>query len=589
MSNDIEIKNKKKIDIGRHSLAHVLAKAVTELYDNVKLAIGPYIDVGFYYDFDMDHVLTEDDFEKIQQKMSEIIKKNEDFVKKNISFKESLELFKKQEYKLELINDLKEKSEDLSIYYLGNDFVDLCRGPHVSNTRELVNWSFKISSVAGAYWRGDIKKPMLQRVYVYAFPSKNELNNYLNFLEEAKKRDHRKLGPQLDLFFMDESAPGMPYWLPKGWKMFNILLDFWRKEHEKRDYQEISSPLVNHNILWKTSGHWDHYKENMFIVPVSEDQTFAVKPMNCPNAMKVYQKKVRSYRELPLRYSDCDVLHRKEVSGTLHGLFRVQMFRQDDSHNFITEDQISSEINSILDIADLFYGIFGLKYSPVLSTRPKNFMGDIKLWDRAENELKEILNSRYKNYEINEGDGAFYGPKIDILIKDCLNRTWQLGTIQLDFQLPRNFDLTYTDKDGSQKVPVVVHRVIYGSLERFIGILIEHFAGKFPFWISPVQVGVVPIKSEHNSYAKEILEKLNINSIRSEIDHSDNNMGTKIKNFRQNMLPYIIIIGEEELKNQTISVRVRTGKQINNIKLDKFIEICNNMIENHVLELSEDF
>lgn len=582
-----EIKNKEEIEIGRHTLAHVLAKAVTELYDNVKLAIGPYIDNGFYYDFDMPHVLTENDFEQIQKKMAEIISRKEDLRREEITVQEAKKMFADQKYKLELIEDLEKKSEDMSVYYLGDDFVDLCRGPHVSNTSELKNWAFKISSVAGAYWRGDEKNSMLQRVYVYAFPSKPELKEYLNFLEEAKKRDHRKLGPQLDLFFMDETAPGMPYWLPKGWKMFNILLDFWREEHEKRNYQEISSPLVNHNVLWKTSGHWDHYQENMFIVPISEEQVFAVKPMNCPNAMKVYQKKVRSYRELPLRYSDCDVLHRKEVSGTLHGLFRVQMFRQDDSHNFITEDQISSEINSILDIADLFYNIFGLKYTPVLSTRPEDFMGDIKLWDRAESELKEILTTRYGNFEINEGDGAFYGPKIDILIKDCLNRTWQLGTIQLDFQLPRNFDLTYTDKDGTQKTPVVVHRVIYGSLERFMGILIEHFAGKFPFWISAVQAGIVPIKPEHNNYAQKISQELNKYKIRNEIDLSDNNMGTKIKNFRHEMLPYIIIVGDEEEKNQTISIRTRTGAQKNNIKLEKFIEVCQNMNTTHALELSD--
>lgn len=583
--------NKIDIHTGRHSLAHVLAKAVTELFDDVKLAIGPAIDTGFYYDFDMAHTITEDDFKKIEERMADIINRNEYFPKKMINIEDALELFKNQPYKLELIESLKDKGEDMSVYYIGDDFYDLCRGPHVENTKDLKNWSYKISNVAGAYWHGDENNTMLQRVYVYAYPSKAELKEYLNFVEEAKKRDHRKLGPQLDLFFMDETAPGMPYWLPDGWKMFNVLIDFWRQEHEKRGYHEISSPLVNRDVLWKTSGHWAHYKENMFAIPLSEDQTFAVKPMNCPNAMVVYGRKTRSYRDLPLRFSDCDVLHRKEGSGTLHGLLRVQMFRQDDSHNFITEDQIHSEINSILDIADLFYSIFGLTYSPVLSTRPKDFMGDIALWDKAEAELKSVLDARYgkDGYKINEGDGAFYGPKIDIMMKDALNRVWQTGTIQLDFQLSRNFNLTYTDKDGKQKIPVVVHRVIYGSMERFIGILIEHFAGKFPFWISANQIGIVPVRDEHIDYANKIAEKIRMSGLRASVDTSEGTMGNKIKSFRKKLLPYIIIVGEKEIENNTISLRVRTGKQINDISLDSFISQCKKMVENHSIDLCEEF
>ena len=371
--------------------------------------------------------------------------------------------------------------------------------------------------------------------------------------------------------------------------MFNILLDFWREEHEKRNYHEISSPLVNLNSLWKTSGHWDHYQNNMFIIPLSEEQVYAVKPMNCPNAMVVYQKKTCSYRDLPLRYSDCDVLHRKEVSGTLHGLLRVQMFRQDDSHNFITEDQIYSEINSILDIADLFYSIFGLTYSPVLSTRPKDYMGDIALWDKAEVELRTILDARYgTGYQINEGDGAFYGPKIDIMMKDALNRVWQMGTIQLDFQLSRNFGLTYTDKDGLQKVPVVIHRVIYGSLERFLGLLIEHFAGKFPFWISAQQVGIVPVHDEQIEYADQIAEQLRASKIRTQVDVSNGTMGNKIKSFRKTMIPYILIVGEKEKENGTISLRIRSGKQINDVSLASFIEACRTMMVNHAIELEEN-
>ncbi|MGN1043833.1 MAG: threonine--tRNA ligase [Acutalibacteraceae bacterium] len=583
--------NKIDIHTGRHSLAHVLAKAVTELFEDVKLAIGPAIDTGFYYDFDMKHVITEDDFKNIEKRMLEIVNRHENFTKKMVGIDDALKLFKNQPYKLELIEGLKDKGEDMSVYYLGDDFYDLCRGPHVDNTKDLKNWSFKISNVAGAYWHGDEKNKMLQRVYVYAYPSKAELKEYLNFVDEAKKRDHRKLGPQLDLFFMDETAPGMPYWLPDGWKMFNILIDFWREEHEKRGYHEISSPLVNRDVLWKTSGHWAHYKENMFAIPLSEEQNFAVKPMNCPNAMVVYGRKTRSYRDLPLRFSDCDVLHRKEGSGTLHGLMRVQMFRQDDSHNFITEDQISSEINSILDIADLFYSIFGLTYSPVLSTRPKDFMGDIALWDKAEAELKSVLDARYgkDGYKINEGDGAFYGPKIDIMMKDALNRVWQTGTIQLDFQLSRNFNLTYTDKDGKQKIPVVIHRVIYGSMERFIGILIEHFAGKFPFWISANQIGIVPVRDEHIEYADKIAEKLRMSKLRVTVDKSEGTMGNKIKSFRKKLFPYIIIVGDKEIENGTVSVRVRTGKQINNISVDSFINECKKMVDNHSLDLTEEF
>jgi threonyl-tRNA synthetase len=577
------------MDIARHSLAHVLAKAIIGLFDDVKLAIGPNIDTGFYYDFDTPHIISDADFENIEKRMAEIIKQRETFIRKEINAEDALQLFKDQPYKLELIKELKEK-DDISVYYLGDDFVDLCKGPHVADTRELMAWGYKISTVAGAYWHGDENNPMLQRVYVYAYPSRAELKEFLDFLEEAKKRDHRKLGPQLDLFFMDDTAPGMPYWLPNGWKMFNILLDFWREEHEKRNYHEISSPLINLNSLWKTSGHWEHYQDNMFIIPISEEQVYGVKPMNCPNAMMVYQRKNRSYRDLPLRFSDCDVLHRNEASGTLHGLLRVQMFRQDDSHNFITEDQIYSEINSILDIADLFYEIFGLTYSPVLSTRPKDYMGDISLWDKAEKELKKVLDDRYgSNYKVNEGDGAFYGPKIDIMMEDALKRVWQMGTIQLDFQLSRNFNITYADKDGKLKPPVVVHRVIYGSIERFMGILIEHFAGRFPFWISAKQVGIVPVHDEHLEYANQIAEKLRKSKIRAEVDVSDGTMGNKIKYFRQELLPYILIVGSQEKENQTISLRIRTGKQINNIALDVFINACKEMVDKHSLELIEDF
>lgn len=575
----------------RHSLAHILAKAVVEIYgkENTKLAIGPQIDEGFYYDFLLPKTVTAEDFEKIENKMREILKRKEDFTYEEVSKEKALELFADQPFKIELIENLP-ADEKISVYYTGDDFIDLCRGPHVENSQALLNCAFKIKSCSSAYWRGDEKRDILQRIYVFAFKTKDELKEHLRFLEEAKERDHRKLGPQLDLFFMDETAPGMPYWLPKGWKLFNLILDFWREEHEARGYQEISSPLINANSLWVTSGHWDHYKNNMFTIPVDENTTYGVKPMNCPNSILVYKRKPRSYRDLPLRYSDCDVLHRKEKSGELNGLLRVQMFRQDDSHNFITEDQIYDEVNDILDIADLFYNIFGLTYRPELSTRPADFMGDVALWDKAEKALKQILDNRYGEggYDINEGDGAFYGPKIDIMMQDALKRQWQMGTIQLDFQLPLNFDIHYTGNDGELKTPVIIHRVIYGSLERFLGILIEQFKGAFPYWISPVQVGIVPIRSEHNEYAKELTEIFRKNKIRFEVDYSDNNMKEKIKKFKKERMPYIIIVGDKEAAERTLSLNTRTGKNLYGVPVEKFLEMSAKMYDEKSLNIIDE-
>lgn len=575
----------------RHSLAHILAKAVVEIFgeENVQLAIGPQINDGFYYDFLLPRNVTPDDFENIESKMHEIIKRKEPFVYREVSREEALEEFKNQQFKIELINEFA-SNEKISIYDTGNDFKDLCRGPHVESSAELLSCSFKIKSVSAAYWRGNENNAILQRIYVMAFETKEELKQYQQFLKEAKERDHKILGPQLDLFFMDATAPGMPYWLPRGWKLFNTILDFWREEHEKRGYQEISSPLINHNSLWVTSGHWDHYQHNMFTINIDENTTYGVKPMNCPNSILVYKRKTRSYRELPLRLSDCDVLHRKEKSGELNGLLRVQMFRQDDSHNFITEDQIYDEVNAILDIADLFYGIFGLEYRPELSTRPEDFMGDIALWDKAEAALKEILDKRYGEggYDINEGDGAFYGPKIDIMMKDALKRQWQMGTIQLDFQLPRNFDITYTDSDGFEKTPVIIHRVIYGSLERFIGILIENFKGAFPFWISPVQIGIVPIGEHHIKYAKEITKLLMNEHIRVDVDFSDSHMNKKIKAFKNYRVPYVIVLGDNEVNNRTVSVNIRGGKQMKNIPIDSFVALCKRLDSTKALDLVED-
>ncbi|MCL1807237.1 MAG: threonine--tRNA ligase [Oscillospiraceae bacterium] len=581
------------INIARHSLAHVLAQAVMEMFPGTKLGIGPCIDDGFYYDFDLPEPLTQEHFPEIEKRMGQILKSMSPLTREEYPSKEAaLAAFAGQGYKEELIRDLPE-NEKCTAYHTGEGFTDLCRGPHVENTRELLSWAYQIHSVAGAYWRGSEKNPMLTRLYVYAFPKRDELKAHIAKIEEAKKRDHRKLGPQLDLFFLHETAPGMPYWLPKGLKLFNTLLDFWRKEHEERGYQEISAPLINNHSLWVTSGHWNHYRDIMFSIPPQEEgeTTQAIKPMNCPNAMNVYNRTVRSYRELPLRYSDCDVLHRNELSGTLHGLFRVRMFRQDDSHNFITREQIPSEINAILDIADRFYDIFKLSYKPVLSTRPEDFMGDPELWEEAERELRGILGKRFgeDGYTVNEGDGAFYGPKIDLIMTDALGRPWQTGTIQLDFQLPHKFGLTYADRDGTLKEPVVIHRVIYGSLERFIGILIEHFAGAFPFWLAPVQIGVVPVRETHNDYACDVMSVLRKAGLRCEGLMEDEGMGGKVNKFRQAKVPYTLVLGDRETEAGTVSVKIRGGKQAQDVPLEAFVKACAGLNEGQSLELAEDF
>ena len=570
-----------KMQMCRHSLSHVLAKAVKNIFgENVKLAIGPAIDNGFYYDFDME-AITPEKFAEIEKEMKSIINKNQEFKRVELSRNEALELFKNEPYKLELINDLPE-GETISCYYLGDDFVDLCRGPHVENTSKLQAYAYKINRVSGAYWKGDEKNKMLQRIYVYAFPDKKQLADYVNMIEEAKKRDHRKLGKELDLFFFDESAPGMAYWLPKGFTLMNILIDFWRKEHKQRGYQEFSAPQLNSSILWKTSGHWDHYKEDMFVMEDIDGNEQALKPMNCPNSIKIYQSKMRSYKDLPIRLSDIDVIHRNEKSGQLNGLFRVRMFRQDDAHNYITKDQIGAEIKSIVEICSKLYGVFGLPYILTLSTRPEDFMGEIETWNVAEAELKSVLNDicGEGNYRINEGDGAFYGPKIDIKMKDCLGREWQMGTVQLDFQLPERFDLSYVDADGERKRPIMVHRAIFGSFERFIGIITEHFAGAFPLWLSPVQVRVMNISENSEAYAKEIFEKMEQAGFRAELDVRNEKIGYKIRECASNKIPYMIIVGDGEVESNTISIRGRGNENLSGLKLEDFIERLNNEIQN---------
>ena len=582
------------LKVYRHSMAHILAKAVIEIFgkDNVQYAIGPEIADGMYYDFLLSRGISEDDFQAIEDKMREIIKRREDWTVAQVSKEEALSIFKDQKFKVELINDMPE-DEIITTYKTGDDFIDLCRGPHIANSQELMNVAFQIKSVSGSYWKGDEHRDQLQRIYVYVFPDKKQLKEHLQLIKEAMERDHKKLGPQLDLFMFDETAPGMPYWLPRGWKVFNTLLDWWRCIHEVHGYQEISAPIINSKKLWLISGHWAHYVNNMFIVPgkdgdIQAEDTRAAKPMNCPNAMMTYKRKVHSYRDLPIRYSETDVVHRREKTGQLNGLFRVQMFRQDDDHTFVMESQIENEIDDILSIADKIYSTLGLTYRAELSTRPDDFMGDIELWNEAEASLKKILDKKYGegNYEINEGDGAFYGPKIDLQIKDALGREWQCGTVQLDFQLPRNFGLTYTASDNTEKIPVVLHRAIFGSLERFIGILIENFKGAFPFWLSPYQVGIVPIHEEHNEYAKKVADKLVSNRIRIEADYSDKNMKEKIKYFKTYKTPYTIVLGDKEAENETVSINMRgSNKQINNVPLKDFIEMCNYMNREHTLDL----
>lgn len=601
MPNSDEILNNK-----RHSLAHLLASAVLEQFPDAQLGVGPVIETGFYYDFLLPRALTPEDLPKLEKRMKELAKSKLDFERQEMTAGEAKKIFetKNQPFKVELISDIEkfgttkadqilnsddslaksdpinEKNPTVSLYKTG-EFIDLCRGGHVENTGEISEGSFKLHKISGAYWRGDQEKPQLQRVYGLAFENKEDLEKYLELLEEAEKRDHKKLGPLLELFMFHPTAPGMPYWLPKGMVVMNELIDFWRREHKKRDYQEISAPLVNKKELWETSGHWDHYQENMFIAQRDENEVYGVKAMNCPNAMLVFDSKSRSYRDLPLRLSDTDTLHRYELAGALNGLFRVRSFRQDDSHNFITENQIEEEYERIFEITERFYGIFNLSYKFRLGTRPDSFLGDIETWDKAEDALKRILDKSGKEYYIEEGDGAFYGPKVDILMKDVLGREWQMGTIQLDFQQPRQFNLEYTAADGSRQRPVAIHRVIYGSLERFIGILIEHYAGAFPLWISPVQIKIIPIADRHIEQAEKTKQKLlSLNeNLRIEIDDRAESIGKKIRDANGEKIPYMAVIGDKEMESESVAVRGRAELDLGTITIEQFADHLKQEIE----------
>jgi len=567
-------KQKFEIEIIRHSLSHVLAAAVAQMFPEVKLGIGPAIENGFYYDFELPRTLIPEDLALIEEKMHKIIDESVPFEKVEISSDEAISDLKKsdQKYKLELVEDLKaEKIGTVTLYKTGA-FVDLCKGPHVGSTSDLKQVAFKLDTIAGAYWKGSEKNPMLQRVYALAFESQEELDEYLKIREEAKDRDHKKLGRELELFIFDETAPGMPYWLPKGLTLYNLLIEFWRKEHEARGYQEIKSPLLNKKQLYETSGHWDHYREEMFLSETGEKEIYGLKPMNCPNAMVVYGLKPRSYRDLPLRFSDCDTLHRYELSGVLNGLFRARSFSQDDAHIFLSEDQIEGEIKNIFEIVEKFYSVFDLEYSFRLGTRPEKFMGDEKTWDQAESVLKIILEKSGKKFIVLNGDGAFYGPKIDILMKDSLGREWQMGTIQLDFQLPRNFKLTYADKDGSDKTPVTIHRVIYGSLERFIGILTEHYSGAFPAWIAPVQAIILPISEKQMDYAEQVLKDLKKEDIRVELDVRNESIGKKIRDAEMQKIPYMLIVGDKEKESGGVALRQYREGDKGQVKISELIK-----------------
>lgn len=559
-----------KLHMYRHSMAHVLAKALTQIWPDVKLTIGPAIDNGFYYDIDLNHSITPEDFKQIEEKMNAIIKNNEDFVRQEVSKQEALKIFKGNEYKEELINELPE-DEIITIYKTGSDFVDLCRGPHVENTKFLRGFAFKINKVNGAYWRGNEKNKMLQRVYCYGFLNKEDLKNYVAMMEEALKRDHRKLGKELELYFISDYAKGMPTYMPKGLQLKNTLIEFWREIHKKAGYVEIETPMAMNRELWEISGHWDHYQANMYTFKV-EDDTFAIKPMNCPGGMLYYQQNIHSYKEFPLRVGELGKVHRHETSGTLNGLLRVRCFTQDDAHIFMLPSQIEDEIKNVMKLVDQVYTTFGLKYSVELSTMPESHIGEVSEWEMAETALKNALEHMNLDYKINEGDGAFYGPKIDIHVTDCIGREWQCGTIQLDMQLPKRFNLTYVDSDGSLKEPIMIHRVVYGSLERMIAVLIENFAGAFPTWLSPVQVKILNISDAQLQYAKNVKAVLEDNGIRVELDDRNEKIGKKIREAQLEKVPYMLVVGDKEMAENKVAVRHRKEGDKGVLTINQFVE-----------------
>lgn len=540
------------LKILRHSTSHLMAEAVRNLFPGTILGIGPAIDNGFYYDFDSEHVFTPEDLEKIEAEMRRLVKENKRYERREISRSDALQYFSAEgeKYKVELIEDLPE-DEVISMYTQGG-FTDLCAGPHIPSTGVIK--AFKLMNLAGAYWRGSEKNKMLQRIYGTVWAKKEDLDDYLFKLEEAKRRDHRKLGVELDLFSLHDEGPGFPFFHPKGMVLRNQLEDFWRQEHRKRGYHEIKTPIILSRNLWENSGHWDHYKDNMYTTKI-DDEDFAVKPMNCPGGMIMYKQKLRSYRDLPLRMGELGLVHRHELSGALNGLLRVRNFTQDDAHIFMLPSQIKAEISGVIDLVDRFYKVFGFEYHVELSTRPENSMGADETWEMATNALQEALEAKGVNYKVNPGDGAFYGPKIDFHLRDCLGRTWQCGTIQLDFQMPEKFDLTYIGEDGQKHRPVMIHRVVYGSIERFIALLTEHYAGAFPTWLAPVQVRVLPISERHEDYAQDIVRRLNDLDIRAEVDERREKISYKIREAQTHKIPFALVVGDQEAETDTVAVR----------------------------------
>ena len=560
----------------RHTASHVLAQAVKRLYPETKLAIGPAIDDGFYYDFDREGGFTPDDLEKLEAEMKKIVKENLALKPFVLPRDEAIKFMqeKGEPYKVELIEDLPE-GETISFYQQG-DFVDLCAGPHILYTKGIK--AFKLTSIAGAYWRGSEKNKMLTRIYGTAFAKKEDLEAYLTMMEEAKKRDHRKLGKELGLFMFAEEGPGFPFFLPKGMTLKNTLIDYWREIHLREGYQEVSTPVILSRKLWETSGHWDHYKENMYTT-VIDDEDYAIKPMNCPGGMLVYKSQPRSYRDLPLRIGELGLVHRHEKSGQLHGLMRVRCFTQDDAHIFMTQDQITDEIKGVTRLINEVYSQFGFDYFVELSTRPEDSMGSDEDWEMATNGLRNALDEMGLKYIVNEGDGAFYGPKIDFHLRDSIGRTWQCGTIQLDFQLPQRFEAEYVAEDGTKKRPIMIHRVCFGSIERFIGILIEHFAGKFPVWLAPVQVKVIPVSEKSMEYAQGVYDQLKAAGIRTELDRKDEKVGYKIRQAQLEKVPFMLVLGEKEAAEGKITVRSRDKGDLGVADLSTFIADVKKMIE----------
>lgn len=551
----------------RHTASHILAQAVKRLWPEAKLAIGPAIDKGFYYDIDMEHILTPEDLGKIEKEMSRIVKENLPITKSVMPRQEAIEFFKakNEDYKVELIQDLPEDAV-ISCYSQG-DFIDLCAGPHVASTGKVK--AFKLQSIAGAYWRGDEKNKMLQRIYGTAFEKKEELDAYLYMLEEAAKRDHRKLGKELGLFVIKEEGPGFPFFLPKGMALRNELENFWREVHHEFEYEEIRTPIILNKQLWETSGHWFHYRENMYTTIIDEEE-YAIKPMNCPGGILVYQNEMHSYRDLPLRYAELGLVHRHELSGALHGLFRVRAFTQDDAHVFMLPSQMQSELMKVIELFDRIYSQFGLKYHVELSTKPDNAMGDDAIWEAATEALRNAIEAKGIPYVINPGDGAFYGPKLDYHIEDSLGRTWQCGTIQLDMNLPERFDMEYIGEDGQKHRPIMIHRACFGSMERFIGILTEHYAGAFPTWMAPVQVKILPISEKHVEYAEKLSKQMRNDYVRVEVDDRSEKIGYKIRQAQMAKVPYMLVVGDKEVEEGTVNVRKHGGDELGSVPFEEF-------------------